>query len=147
MSRPSDLIHALRVAVAAAWPEVVPHGIWDAREAVMRSYEKDFTLPYAVIEIPNLPGSDRDGIRNRAWRGPFFIYYVAETEGDFATLDAKMNALADALEGPLSAGQIIPPNVAFASGRDIEANSLLILLNATQRAGQLSGTVAVGIQR
>src|SRR5215831_2827143 len=147
MSRPSDLIPAFRAVVAAAWPEVVPQGIWDGREAVIRSYEQDFDFPYAVIEIPNLPISDRDGITNRAWRGPFYIYYVAETEGDFTTLDAKMNALADAIEGPLSAGQIIPPNVAFASGRDIEANSLLILLNATQRAGQLSGTVAVGIQR
>jgi len=125
----------------------VPHGIWDAREVVLRSYEQDFTFPYAVIDIPGLPASDQDGITNRAWRGPFAIYYVAETDGDFTTLEGRLNALADALEADLAAGQIIPPNVSLASGRDIEANSLLILLNATQRAGQVAGTVAVGLQR
>lgn len=147
MSRPSDLIPAFRSVVASAWPEVVPNGIWDAREAVLRSYEQDFTFPYAVIDIPGLPPSDRDGITNRAWRGPFAIYYVGETDGDFTALDERLNALADALEAPLAAGQIIPPNVALSSGRDIEANALLILLNATQRAGQVAGTVAVGLQR
>jgi hypothetical protein len=147
VSRPSDLIPAFRAVVAAAWPEVVPNGIWDAREAIVRSYEQNFAFPYAVIDIPGLPSSDRDGITNRAWRGPFAIYYVGETDGDFTALDAKMNALADALEAPLAAGQIIPPNVSLASGRDIEANALLILLNATQRAGQVAGTVAAGEQR
>jgi len=147
VSRPSDLIPAFRAVVAGAWPETVVNGIWDSREAVMRSYEQDMAMPYAVIDVPGLPQSDRDGITNRAWRGPFAIYYVIETEGDFTALDAKLNALADALEAPLSAGQLVPKGVSLASGRDIEANALLILLNATQRAGQVSGVVAVGQQR
>ena len=144
----SQLVDAFRTPMASAWPEIPANGIWESEEALMRSFEKNFTLPYGIIELPNFPQSDRDGITNRAWRPVFNLYYITETDGDFVTLRGKLSALADALEAtPLSVGQIVPANVDMAYGRNLEANSLLIMLNATQRAGMVSGTVAIGVQR
>jgi hypothetical protein len=133
--------------MASAWPELPPQGIWEAEEALMRSYEQELRLPYGIIELADLPQSDRDGITNRAWRPTFRLYYVGETDGDFVTLRGKLKALADALEAPLSTGQIVPANVDLSYGRSMSPNDLLIMLNATQRAGMVSGTVAVGLQR
>lgn len=143
----TPVINGLRAVMASAWPEVVPNGIWRSEEALMRSYERELALPYAIIDLPRWPVSDRDGIRNRAWRAPFSLYYVAETEGDFDALTAKLSALADALEAPLPAGQIIPPNVTPSTGQEVAGNPMLVLLNATQRAGAITGTVMVGVTR
>ena len=143
----TDVINAFRTVMATAWPEVVPNGIWRSEEALMRSYERDMRLPYAIIDIPRWEVSDRDGLTNRAWRAAFSLFYVAETEGDFDALNGKLAALADALEAPLTAGQIIPANVTPSTGQDVAGNGLLVLLNATQRAAGLFGTVAVGVQR
>jgi hypothetical protein len=142
------LKEAFRSAMAAAWPEVIPNGIWDAAEALQRSYDGQLALPYAIIDIPTLPVSDRDGICNRAWRPPVDLYYISEVDGDSDALTVKMEAIAEYLDvTPLAVGQLIPPNVTMACGRDLEPNALLILLNATQRAGRVSGTVAVGVTR
>lgn len=141
------VIEGLRGVMASAWPEVVPNGIWRSEEALMRSYERELALPYAIIDLPRWPASDRDGITNRAWRAPFSLYYVAETEGDFDALSGKLAALAEALEAGLPAGQIIPPNVTPSTGQEVAGNAMLVLLNATQRAGGVTGTLAVGVTR
>ena len=142
------LKEAFRDAMGAAWPELLPNGIWDAAEALQRAYDGQLILPYGIIDIPTLSPSDRDGIRNRAWRPAFYLYYISEVDGDSDALTLKMETLAEYLDAnPLAAGQIIPPNVQMACGRDLEPNSLLILLNATQRAAQVSGTVAIGVTR
>jgi hypothetical protein len=142
------LEQAFREAMAAAWPEVVPNGIWDGDEAIRRSFERNMALPYAVIDLASFPVSDRDGITNRAWRPRFSLYYIAETEGDSDALTLKLETLAEYLDThALGTGQIIPPNVSISTGPELQPNALLILLNATQRAGMVSGTVAVGVTR
>ena len=139
---------ALRAAMVAAWPETIGSGVWDAQEALRRSFEKNMNPPYGIIDMADLPASGLWGVANRAYAKEVGLYYVSEMEGDSEAVMAKLMALNDYLDtarlGNPMLAQLIPVNLTPACGGDLPPNSLLILLNATQQAGRLSGTLVAG---
>lgn len=151
-----EFLQGWRSAVAAAWPEVVPNGIWDPDDLARLPYDaagpegtRALTVPYAALSITSLPPSDNWGGDNRVWEPVLDVYYVMEagvTEGP--ALRAKLEHLADYLEAnELPVGQMILPEPEISMSDSLMPNSLLMLLNATQRVGRLRATCVVGVTR
>ena len=141
-----------RAAIAAAWPEVVTNGIWDPGDPARLPYDEAtqiLRLPFAALAVDALTPSNDWGADNRVWEPVVDVWYVDEFPvGNGAGLRLKLETLADYLEtNELPLGQIIPPEPEISTSDLLAPNSLLMMLNATQRAGRLRATCLIGVTR
>ena len=76
----STLVDALRTAVGAAWPDVLPPngggGIWEVDSIERIDFERQ-VLPYAVIEWAPISAADH-AISNSAYDAPVMLHYVCQ---------------------------------------------------------------------
>jgi hypothetical protein len=147
-----ECLQGWRAAIAAAWPEVIPNGIWDPEDPARIPYDAGagfLNPPFAVLGMATLPPSDDWGGDNRVWEAAVDVYYVMEAPvTKAAPLRAKLEHLADYLEvNGLPVGQIIPPEPEIAMSDMLPPNALLMMLSSTQRAGRLRATCILGVTR
>ena len=146
------MITEVRGVIAAAWPEVVPNGIWEAEQAE-RLPEAKFTLPYAVFRIPFLPGSQPEP-GQLLFEPTVEILYVDASRGSLAPLRGKLLTLMRAFwpVNPLTTATVtgVPVlsystpsehNTLFGNRGTVWANQYFAQKGSFKRAGMIQITL------
>lgn len=140
-------IDDLRAQVATAWTEVKGNGIWDGEHANRMPWV-DYTLPYAVMLIPNWPRPTRQALTTLEFQPTVQFFYVASTLGKAVALRGKLAALIDVFypTHSLTTGQVW--RIGDVSvGDDLLPNQVFAAANHSARAGAVSITFRMGITK
>lgn len=139
---------ALRSAIASAWPECAPNGIYRDKElgkTFLGRKAENQEIPFAVFSC-KLDEGTQWGLTNRVSDGMLTVLYVAADDVSIDALTGKLETLRDALyvRTNLTSGQVIGyPGVAD-SVSSPALNEFMASVNRPFHAGGVTCRVIAG---
>lgn len=137
------LFVALRAVIAAAWPEVVGAGIYEADHADQVPWAR-LGVPRAVVTIENTASAPDWYKSGDVYLATVEVYYLCQVNGPLSQIRSKLFTLRRTLNKTPSNRVNVNANMSMGWGRTIPVNALLTQSESDIRVGRFVFTALIG---